>query len=145
EADGVAAARPQVDQPVDPPRGGDHEVGADIGQLAELRVRHIRGEGVVDGPGGFGPGNVLDDHPPMAQPPGVFAVMALRIRGHLVLPFRAEWDQPFPDRWLWNRGDGTAAGRGGDDAVRDGKAERDGGDPGGSLRESHLRDSPTPY
>ena len=43
EADGVAAAGPQVDQPEDVPRGGDHEVGADVWQLARARGPERRG------------------------------------------------------------------------------------------------------
>src|SRR5689334_8757306 len=49
----------------------------------------------------------------MAEPPGVFAVMTLRVGGHLALPLRAEWDQPFPDRWLRDQSLRMAAAGGG--------------------------------
>ena len=44
------------------PEARDHEVRADVGQLVQLDVGHVGGEGVVDGGGGARLGDVLDDH-----------------------------------------------------------------------------------
>ena len=77
------------------PGGADDEVGADVGQLVQLDVGDVGGEGVVDGAGAAGLGHVLDDHVRVAQPPGVFAVVALGVGGHLALAFGPEGDRPW--------------------------------------------------
>ena len=66
----MAAAGAQVDELEDAAGGGDDEVRADVGQLVQLDVGDVGGEGVVDGGGAAGIGDVLDDHVRVAQPPG---------------------------------------------------------------------------
>ena len=80
EADGVAAAGAQVDELEDPPGGADDEVAADVGQLVQLGVGDVGGEGVADGGGAAGDGDVLDDHVRVAQAPGVVRRSGARSR-----------------------------------------------------------------
>src|SRR3954453_1778298 len=90
EAGGVAAAGAGGGELEDPAGGGDHEVGADVGQLVQLDVGDVGREGVVDGGRGAGLGDVLDDHVRVAQPPLAVAVVAQRVGGHLAPAFGAE-------------------------------------------------------
>ena len=85
-------------------------MGADVGQLAELDVGDVGGEGVVDGGSGGGLGHVLDDHLWLPQPPPALPVVALRVGRHLALAFGPEGDQAVDDRRPRRRSGRHAAG-----------------------------------
>ena len=92
EPDGVTADDVGADELVDGAVGVDHEVGAGAGQLVQLAVGHVLGEGVVGRLEGGARRVVLDDHVGMSQSPGVDAVVALGIGGGLGPPGGAERD-----------------------------------------------------
>src|SRR5262249_36167210 len=80
-------------------------------------------------------GVVLDDHLRIVKPPGVLSVVTLRVRGHLRLPPRPEWDR-LPDDVRFQRRE-VDGRRGEPDAMGGGWAspgndreDRDGGGHG---------------
>ena len=101
-------------------------MSADIGQLVQLGVGDIRRKGVVDGRRRAGFGEVLDDHVGVSQPPAAFAVVTLRVGGHLALALRAEGDQPAGDVGAELPGRcGIRSGPGGEDARTERKRQDD--------------------
>ncbi len=94
EADDVPTANRGRHELVDRPRGGDGEVSADTGQLVELHVGPVGGEGVVDGAHAAGDGVVLDDQLRVAKPPAKAPVVTLRVARHVPLALAPVRDQP---------------------------------------------------
>ena len=122
QSDRMAAADRERHELIDSPIRLDEEVRACVRQLVELAVGDIRRERVVRLACGRRLGVVLDDHFRVAEDVGVFAVVLLRVSGHLALARRAERNRPLVNRWT-QRGElrarlRSAAARAGKDAER---------------------------